>query len=173
MNQHTVMAASPHSPIELPKLSGNQFCPYTEPKSGRQHIWSWIGRCFPDADHPAARFFVKTLAAIMNDACDPKDKNRMCLSDVPSPAGKQTFSPYGGDELAAWWNEAVALVPKELLESDRPPPTPSSIDASDAAAIPDVPAVTSPADSPAETAEDIFDFKPRPGRRRTRSFECF
>ena len=106
----------PITKIELPKLTGNNFCPYTEPKNGRQHIWSWIGKCFPDSSSEASKHFVRLLAGIMNDACDPRDKNKMCLSDVPSPTGRQTASPYSADELAAWWNEAVDNMPGKLLE---------------------------------------------------------
>jgi len=153
--------------IELPKLSGKNFCPYTEPRPGKQHIWTWINKFFPDSSSAASKYFVNLLAGIMNDACDPKDKGRICLSDVPSPIGKQTASPYSADELAAWWNEAVDNMPTHLLCIEVPVTTPVVRQEDD-----EEPEEEAPAPAPIEP-EPEFE-KPRPTRRsRRKSFDDF
>ena len=113
---------------EIPQLTGKNFCPYTEPRAGRQHIWAWFGKVFPDPQDPGRKHFLDLLAGIMYDACDPRDRKFMCLSDVPSPSSTITASPYSGDELAAWWNEAATLMPAALLQLPDEPVKPQEVE---------------------------------------------
>ena len=162
--------------VVLPKLTGGQFCPYTEPRPGKSNFWTWIGKCFPDSSSQACRHFIHSFQAIMNDACDPRDRDRMCPSDVPSPKNKTTFAPYSGDEVAAWWNEAVDLMPEELLQTlvipPKPPQPPDANDVDEPVQIAAAPQLPTEVAEVEVVATPTIDFDP-PVRRRRKSSEDF
>lgn len=156
-------------PPALPKLTGSQFCPYTEPRSGKQHFWSWVSKFFPDSSHPACRQFLKTFEAIMNDACDTRDRGRLCPSDVPSPKSRISFAPYSGEEVAAWWNEALDTIPTELLATMIPTPPPKP-----ARPVVEDEEEPEPEPEPVTPEPEIdLEFEPTPPKRRRKSFDNF
>lgn len=99
---------------DLPTLKGSKLCAYATQQPGKKHIYDVIKDTF-DLDTTAgqnmADQFLYVFYDVMNESLDARDRGHVCLSDVPTNGDKSWIrSPYGAEEVAAWWNETVSRV---------------------------------------------------------------